>query len=90
MLGVIAQMVHAEATRLVPVRTGRLQRSIMVKHVQAGEWTVGSILYYAGFVEYGTSRMRARPYLRPAWMNVEPQLRAVMFDAFEKFFEGRG
>lgn len=29
-------------------------------------WVVGSPVHYAGYVEFGTSRMAAQPYLRPA------------------------
>jgi HK97 gp10 family phage protein len=53
------------ADRIVPVDTGALQDSIE-------EWGSGDVWYvhadteYAGNVEYGTSRMAAQPYMRPA------------------------
>lgn len=48
-------------------RTGRLRNSI-THAVEAGEQSVyiGSNVEYAAFVELGTSRMKARPYLKPA------------------------
>jgi len=61
-----ADIATAEAKRLVPVRTGRLQRSIRKSHTQKGEYRVGSSVPYAGFVEMGTRKMVAQPYLRPA------------------------
>jgi HK97 gp10 family phage protein len=73
-MGDAAQQVLEKAKNLVPVRTGRLQRSLNVTRVDQCLYLVGSSLYYAGFVEYGTSRMRAQPYLRPAWDLTEPQL----------------
>lgn len=53
-----------------PIRTGRLMRSYRLKGPQrVGSrviMEVGSDLYYAPYVEYGTSRMHARPHLGPA------------------------
>jgi HK97 gp10 family phage protein len=73
--GVAVAMVEADAKRIVPVRTGTLQRSIHSRQLEPMRWWVGSEVHYAGYVEFGTSRMRARPYLRPAWANVEPRLK---------------
>jgi HK97 gp10 family phage protein len=51
---------------LVPVRTGRLQGSIQAVEY-TGKVVVGPVdVPYALYVEYGTSRMRAQPYIRPA------------------------
>lgn len=51
------------------VRTGRLRSSISTAlgSDAAGVYVdVGSNVEYAGFVELGTRRMTARPFLRPA------------------------
>lgn len=50
-----------------PVDTGRLRNSI-TNAVRSDEESVyiGSNVEYAAFVELGTSRMKARPYLKPA------------------------
>lgn len=55
------------AKRDCPVDTGRLRNSI-TNAVRADEKAVyiGSNVEYAAFVELGTSRMKARPYLKPA------------------------
>jgi len=55
------------AKRDCPVDTGRLRNSI-TNAVEVGEQSVyiGSNVEYAAFVELGTSRMKARPYLKPA------------------------
>lgn len=61
--------IQANARRTVPVRTGALSRSIIVQVRRDGAKSVlqvGSALPYALFVETGTSRMAAQPYLRPA------------------------
>ena len=54
---------------LTPVDTGRLRNSIT--HAQIDERTeaVGTNVEYAAYVELGTSRSRAQPYLRPGIEN---------------------
>lgn len=56
----------------VPVRTGRLYMSITVVKYR-GKVVVGPVdVPYALYVEYGTTRMAARPYIWPAaqdWVN---------------------
>ena len=52
--------------RLEPhIRTGKLYASPTYV-VSDGLVTIGSDVEYAPFLEYGTSRMQARPCLRPA------------------------
>lgn len=54
----------------VPVDTGALQGSITQKVSRTSKGFQGIVqtkgIKYAGFIEYGTSIMRARPFMRPA------------------------
>lgn len=53
----------------VPIRTGALQRSGNIEVVETPEQSTAYVNYdepYAGFVEFGTYRMSAQPYLRPS------------------------
>lgn len=59
------EAVADRARGYVPVRTGALKASIEVIDGD-GYVLVGSSMHYAVYVELGTSRMSARPYLRPA------------------------
>ena len=53
------------AKRLCPVDTGRLRNSI--NHKQSGDTEyIGTNVEYAAYVEMGTYKTRAQPYLRPA------------------------
>jgi HK97 gp10 family phage protein len=53
--------------------TGHLVRSIKVKNTNNGqEVTIDA--EYAAFLEYGTSRMRPRPFIMPALMKVKKNL----------------
>ena len=55
-----------------PVDTGRLRNSIT--HAISGNTVnIGSNVEYAAYVELGTSRQRAQPYLTPAVQNHEAQ-----------------
>lgn len=62
-----ALAVEGGAKRRVPVRTGRLRNSI--GHELADDKLsarVGTNVEYGPYVEFGTTRMHARPYLFPA------------------------
>jgi HK97 gp10 family phage protein len=54
------------AKQLVPVRTGALQNSIRILQRGPDYVVIGSDLDYAVAVEFGTSKMVARPYIGPA------------------------
>lgn len=58
----------------VPVDTGRLRNSITHEILADGlNASVGSNVEYAPFVEFGTRRMRAKPYLFPAFEEERPR-----------------
>ena len=74
--------VKALARELVPVRTGHLRSSIYAK---INEWVaqIGAEATYALFVELGTRRMQARPYLYPAIQQHLPRLEQIILDALD-------
>jgi HK97 gp10 family phage protein len=74
--------VKAEAMREVPVKTGHLRSSIYAK---VSEWVVqiGAEAAYALFVELGTRKMQAHPYLYPAIQEYLPQLEQLIREAIE-------
>ncbi|RLE37706.1 HK97 gp10 family phage protein, partial [Candidatus Woesearchaeota archaeon] len=55
-----------EARSIVPVRTGYLRSTIYYERKGKHKLIVGAKAHYAGYVEYGTRKMAAQPYLRPA------------------------
>lgn len=64
-----ARRVELAAKALAPVLTGTLVRSISSRHSGAGarqKITISASAPHAPYVEFGTARMRARPFLRPA------------------------
>lgn len=63
------------AKRTAPVDTGRLRASIAEElRNEGGDLAeiVGTDVVYAPFVELGTRRMRAQPFLRPAAQQATP------------------
>jgi len=74
----------AISIRLTGIREGLLGLARLrdgAEAVSRTGLTVGSRLGYSGYVEYGTRRMRARPYLRPAVAEVERGVRATLVAA---------
>lgn len=72
--------IEAHAKTVVPVDTGNLKNSIQTQIEADGlTATVGPrAVEYALYVEYGTSRMGAQPYMRPAAEVVRPAFIAAM------------
>lgn len=65
-LEVIGGMAESYAKAACPVDTGRLRNSITHQQESENVEVIGSNVSYASFVELGTSKMSARPFLRPA------------------------
>lgn len=61
----IAADVETYAKRLAPVDTGAMKRSIRTDSTP-GKREIGAAVDYSGFVERGTSRAPAQPFLSPA------------------------
>jgi HK97 gp10 family phage protein len=77
--GVIAEVqkatygVEAKSKALAPVKTGTLRRSIHSVFENGGlTGLVGPSVLYGKFPEFGTRRMGAHPYMRPAAEAVLP------------------
>ncbi|MBC7128399.1 MAG: HK97 gp10 family phage protein [Thermoplasmatales archaeon] len=62
----VAFFIEKEAKRICPVDTGRLRSSITTEKIDKLAYAVGTNVEYAPYVEFGTYKMMAQPYLRPA------------------------
>ena len=58
--------IEAAAKMKCPVDTGELRRSIKAETTGKNSATVGTDLYYAEYVEYGTIKQKPQPYMEPA------------------------
>ena len=65
---------EAAAKVLVPKDTGTLANSIAAEQVGPLSWRVNAAAEYAIYVEVGTYKMNAQPYLDPALRQTWPSL----------------
>lgn len=74
--------IQAGAQAKAPVKTGTLRRSIHTTFPSETSAVIGPSVEYGGYVEFGTRRMGARPFLRPAADAVLPgfaaRIRAIV------------
>lgn len=80
-LAEVGKVGEEQAKRVVPVKTGRLQGSIKAQ-ASGMTLTLGGYTNYAAFVELGTSRMPARPYIMPGMNMAWQQLPRALHAAF--------
>jgi HK97 gp10 family phage protein len=73
-----ALAIEATAKQMAPVDTGNLRNSIQTTVVSALRATVGTNVEYAPYIEYGTSRMAAQPFLTPAAERERPAFRRAL------------
>ena len=98
-LSEVADKIVSDAKTMVPIETGSLQKSICKQHhvsegnihnigVSSGGYVTnpktGRIVNYAAHVEYGTSKMAPKPYLRPALEANRQSLTEVLREKVEE------
>lgn len=79
--------IAAGAANRAPVDTGALRNSVTTQVSGSGgtlRGEVGPTVNYARYVEQGTSRMRAQPFLRPATDAVLPGYEAALAQLTEE------
>jgi len=85
-----AQFILVQMKQMTPVDTGRLRASETVQ-ATPGRYVVGPVgVPYAVYVEFGTSRMRAQPYVRPAVQKYLDELGEKAADVGVAMIMGRG
>lgn len=82
-----ARVVETHAKVLCPVDTGALRNSIMVDEVTPNRAIIAPHTDYAEHVEFGTSRMAAQPYMRPALDEHESEILGAIEAAVRDFVE---
>jgi HK97 gp10 family phage protein len=82
-----ARIVETHSKILCPVDTGFLRNSITVDSVTPIEAIIAPHTDYAEHVEFGTSRMEAQPYMRPALDEHENEIVQAVSDTVAAFVE---
>lgn len=72
----------SEITRMGAVDTGRLRGSISHAHDDENAY-IGTNVEYAPYVEFGTYRMPARPFLRNAVANYTSDYKRIIEDGLK-------
>ena len=87
----VARDIEADAKNVVPVDTGNLKNSIDVEFENDGLTAiVAPHTEYAAFVEFGTRRMSAQPYMIPAAERNRPAFIAAMKQMLKEVTEREG
>jgi len=89
-LGVGAGMVAEQARQFAPFLTGYLRSTIGFERRGSLDWIVYAGAHYAPFVEWGTSKMAAKPFMRPALIVCEPSILALVHEGIAEALEERG
>lgn len=77
-LEIIGGKAESYAKKLCPVDTGRLRNSITHQQYDERTEVVGTNVEYAPYVELGTHRQKAQPYLRPAAENHTAEYKRII------------
>lgn len=83
--------VEGDAKNVVPVDTGALKGSITTggsSSANSVTATVGSSLEYAPYVELGTSKNRAQPYLQPSLQRNKKTATKIVLDEIRNAYKG--
>lgn len=87
-----ARPVVNKAKQIVPVRTGALKRGIQQRVSVTSRVAEASIGYdrkqfYGRFIELGTSKMSAKPFLRPALDGSQNEIESAFLNAWSNAVE---
>lgn len=93
-----AMVYYNEVRMRAPYRTGRLRDSIYIAHSDDNSQPGVRETYHVSWnkkqaphghlLEYGTSRMAARPFLRPAYEAVKGRAQAAMMQELRERMDG--
>ena len=78
------------AKALAPVDTGALRTSIKAVPVAETEWEIAPNTEYDIYVEFGTRKMAAQPYMRPAAEKIRKEYPGLVTDSIVFVIKGQG
>lgn len=88
-LQIAAQIVIDVAQGLCPVDTGNLRDSAFIQAL-TGDVYFGFQAEYASYVEFGTYKMEAQPFLRPAIDGTQGEVLQAMYDYLNDWIRNGG
>ena len=87
------RVISYEAERRAPRDTGRAAKTIRARHVSSGRGVAHIVVgpsskgYYLMYSEFGTSKMRAKPFLRPAFDEKQREAIQAMANEYKRIIE---
>ena len=74
------------------LRTGALRRSVRIDSVEPGRVTIaiggpGTLVPYAGYLEFGTSEMEPRPFVQPILERITPEIPNIIAEEIDQDLE---
>jgi HK97 gp10 family phage protein len=82
-----AEFLQEKIKEQAPVRTGRLKRGITFSDIQDDSVFVGPSFkdaFYGYFLEFGTSKSAAKPFLQPAFDNHKEEVQEKMAEVIKR------
>lgn len=80
----VTLLIERHAKEYAPVRTGRLRASIHNGQIDRLTYFVGTGVEYGIYVEFGTYKMRAQPFMRPAISRTVMEVQGNLFGGGNK------
>ncbi|HUX75740.1 MAG TPA: HK97-gp10 family putative phage morphogenesis protein [Anaerolineae bacterium] len=86
-MGMACELVMEDMKRCAPKATGRLRESIDYEIVEESDGSITGLVgvrhgfqrtYIARFLEFGTQKMAARPFMRPALLENLNKIREIL------------
>jgi HK97 gp10 family phage protein len=87
-ISTVGEEMLERAQSIVPVRTGYLRSTIAFIQISSWQFQLVARASYAGYVEWGTSRMAAEPYMTPAFQAYQAQMLQAVNDAINSTIQG--
>ena len=91
------EIVRKDALERIPKRTGDAAKTIEMKVGEMRDGTMYAIItagggeqYYVTFLEFGTSKMQARPFLRPAIKENRTEIKRIIRGRIQAVIERAG
>jgi HK97 gp10 family phage protein len=83
-----AEILKSKIEETVPVRTGKLKANIVVSDVKNGSIDIGpdqqGEAFYGHFLEFGTSKAKAQPFMGPAFESNKQTVQDKMADVIKR------
>lgn len=82
-----AELMRDKVAEIVPVRTGKLKDNIIISNVEGNTIHIGpdqqGTAFHGHFLEFGTKKMSAQPFMGPAYENNKDAVQNKMADVIK-------